>query len=301
MDQEIPEEITLNRNDSIFMRRFDPEYMMPLDLSRSVSMNQNHHTGTNMDKLANMDYGGFINGQQEWKRDSSNLKPHVSSNEMMMEELPQSDHKLPTDDFLDLSLPLEKRFSFLGGEDRENINLIDNNAYTNELLGILNHYSSQANEGTLLQNYEQKTHPLQIHPVKPPKQAQDEIFSHNGERGGRVPAWVSVTRPSCNCNKSQCLKLYCLCFREGYSCHDKCRCLQCLNTDKNKSQVNILRNQKQLRHGNHEADDTYCNCRMSFCEKSYCACAKKGRPCSSLCRCFHCKNPHGAKCGKNQE
>lgn len=124
--------------------------------------------------------------------------------------------------------------------------------------------------------------------------AQFEIFSHFGEAGGMVPEDLNEKRPICNCSKSQCLKLYCICFRKGVTCHHQCKCVGCLNTKENIEKIKLKRSQKVSRKIL-EGDEGTCNCKMSFCEKSYCPCAKSGKGCSKVCRCFHCKNPHGAK------
>ena len=39
-------------------------------------------------------------------------------------------------------------------------------------------------------------------------------------------------RKSCNCTKSQCLKLYCDCFAAGDFCHN-CNCKECFNNLEN--------------------------------------------------------------------
>lgn len=127
------------------------------------------------------------------------------------------------------------------------------------------------------------------HPV-----ANVEIFSHYGEPGGRVPGDVNQKRPLCNCSKTQCLKLYCLCFRQGLVCHPLCKCVGCMNTTENMENIKLNRNQKVSRKLV-EGEESTCNCKMSFCEKSYCACARSRNGCSKLCKCFNCKNPHGVK------
>lgn len=42
-------------------------------------------------------------------------------------------------------------------------------------------------------------------------------------------------------------------------------------------------------------EEIFCSCRMSFCEKSYCACARAQKKCSPKCKCFHCKNSFGPR------
>lgn len=116
---------------------------------------------------------------------------------------------------------------------------------------------------------------------------EDVKYGHDSED-------LDPNRPICTCNKTQCLKLYCICFRKGYSCCSRCKCVGCLNTKQNYELVTVKRTQKIVRKDT-ETEQIYCNCRMNFCEKSYCVCFRKGRACTSLCKCFHCKNRHGAK------
>lgn len=124
----------------------------------------------------------------------------------------------------------------------------------------------------------------------PSRTTGNEVFSNYGD----APFASVPRRPTCNCSKSHCLKLYCLCFKEGYSCGRDCNCTTCQNTPENKKLVEDYRQKKKLR-AEVESDEIFCNCRMSFCEKSYCACAKSGQGCSEFCKCFNCKNPKGAK------
>ena len=144
----------------------------------------------------------------------------------------------------------------------------------------------------------QKTITQEIQPKKEPIEeerpiAQYEIFSHLGESGGKVPSEILQTRPYCNCSKSQCLKLYCLCFRKGVACSKSCNCTGCFNVADNQESVKLTKTHKIARKTTES--EVSCNCKMSFCEKSYCACNKSGRGCSSLCKCFHCKNQFGSK------
>ena len=43
-------------------------------------------------------------------------------------------------------------------------------------------------------------------------------------------------RTICNCTKSNCMKKYCECFKQGYSCNSLCRCMEC----KNKNESNTI-------------------------------------------------------------
>jgi Tesmin/TSO1-like CXC domain, cysteine-rich domain len=302
MDEEQPPELDLARNESIFMRRFDPDYMMQMDLSRSVSMKQNRDLNANMDQSAELDYGTFMKEQHEWEG-KGELGKKAASGQTMMEEIQNPQAINFSDELLDYAIPLQSKFSFLGGEDKENVSFSSNPNYGKEYLNILGYPTANTQvPGMMNQAIDDIPQPKALNqiPLTRPRQAQDEIFSHNGESGGRLPPGIGENRPTCNCTKSQCLKLYCLCFKMGYPCHANCRCCNCKNTQKNHSQVIIRRDQKVLRQGVIEGEETFCNCRMSFCEKSYCVCARKGTGCSSMCKCFHCKNSHGVKV-KNME
>ena len=122
----------------------------------------------------------------------------------------------------------------------------------------------------------------------------DEIFSQYGaakdpESCPKRP-FISEEKNFCSCSRSRCLKLYCQCFRRGVVCGFDCRCRDCENTVQNEEKIRELREPKVSRL---QEEDSCCNCKMSFCEKSYCVCARSGKGCSKKCRCFNCKNPNG--------
>ena len=47
-----------------------------------------------------------------------------------------------------------------------------------------------------------------------------------------------LQRVICNCTKSNCMKKYCECFKQGFNCNSLCRCLEC----KNKIYINNINN-----------------------------------------------------------
>ena len=49
-----------------------------------------------------------------------------------------------------------------------------------------------------------------------------------------------IQRTICNCTKSNCMKKYCECFKQGFSCNPLCRCMDCKN--KNIEEVNNINN-----------------------------------------------------------
>ena len=42
----------------------------------------------------------------------------------------------------------------------------------------------------------------------------------------------------CTCSKSNCCKKYCECYKLGKKCTNKCRCINCMNLDKNNNIIN---------------------------------------------------------------
>lgn len=129
---------------------------------------------------------------------------------------------------------------------------------------------------------------------KKSKTTSDEIFSQTEDHITSVPSHLLAERPVCNCKNSKCLKLYCACFRKGVNCCVECKCTDCQNNVLVMSKSDLKRKQRNALH-RAEAEESCCNCRMSFCEKSYCACARTNKGCGPNCKCFNCKNPHGRK------
>ena len=99
----------------------------------------------------------------------------------------------------------------------------------------------------------------------------------------------------CNCQKTQCNKYYCQCFREGRYCFN-CNCTDCCNKKPEYFATN-----------KHKIDDepkdkkpilVTCTCTKSGCNKNYCECYKSKVRCNSLCRCRNCEN---CEDGKNEK
>jgi hypothetical protein len=105
----------------------------------------------------------------------------------------------------------------------------------------------------------------------------------------------------CTCSKSQCLKMYCPCYKDGKTCGDDCNCQGCKNCPENEELIKWNRRVfKQVRNvpvGGEQPTVT-CNCKNSACENNYCPCNKGGKGCARGCRCFNCENPFNRKRGK---
>ena len=110
-------------------------------------------------------------------------------------------------------------------------------------------------------------------------------FPNNGKRtaAGQTPGPQEAAK--CSCTKSRCLKLYCTCYSSGVPCSEQCACRECLNTEQ------LFREGEQRQ----TKTEACCNCKMTYCEKNYCTCARNQKGCSSQCSCYACKNMFGIK------
>ena len=113
----------------------------------------------------------------------------------------------------------------------------------------------------------------------------------------------SIKSHTCNCNKTNCLKLYCECFANGEVCDPTCRCNSCNNNDNNASLRNQVILNIKLKNPyafenkfNNEptkikkTNNRGCNCKRSKCQKKYCDCYLENCFCSSNCKCENCSN-----------
>ncbi|MCA6492051.1 MAG: TCR domain-containing protein [Chitinophagaceae bacterium] len=165
-------------------------------------------------------------------------------------------------------------------------------------------------------NAKLKTDDKVFQPPLPPRQSQ-----------GFTPMIVEAppTRKiSCNCKNSQCIKLYCDCFRNQTFCQD-CNCENCLNKTDNPTRNNTIAMMKQKNPSVFEpkfkpnkergrplvvepkVDPTAnpvnmflevsrgCHCKRSNCRKKYCECFQYGIECSSMCKCTGCLNGNSGK------
>ena len=64
----------------------------------------------------------------------------------------------------------------------------------------------------------------------------------------------------CNCTKSNCMKKYCECFKQGFSCNSLCRCVDC----QNKKEINNINNNNEIKNMNDIATPEFRDFSGSF-------------------------------------
>jgi len=108
----------------------------------------------------------------------------------------------------------------------------------------------------------------------------------------------------CRCDRSGCLKRYCVCFAAGNVCADDCKCKDCHNderTEERKQRRALAMQDMEKkkanaftpRIGTDKVHTSGCNCKKSGCRKRYCECFQAGVRCTEKCKCCECHNPAG--------
>lgn len=112
------------------------------------------------------------------------------------------------------------------------------------------------------------------------------------------------SKNQCSCKNTQCIKLYCECFRNKKYCID-CGCINCFNLPqyddvrekaakylqkRNKSAFIPKLKETDIGTGVQKQHLKGCKCKNSSCLKNYCECYQLGVTCSDNCGCSDCKN-----------
>lgn len=122
----------------------------------------------------------------------------------------------------------------------------------------------------------------------------------------------------CSCKTSQCLKLYCECFKSLGICGPNCKCEGCQNnTDNFQTRLSALNKTLTSTYGkncyrplsesfvnmkdsnpdfqkidfsNLKKQEIFCRCKKSNCTNNYCSCHVGGKKCGPSCHCLECNN-----------
>ena len=107
----------------------------------------------------------------------------------------------------------------------------------------------------------------------------------------------------CKCKNTNCLKLFCGCFKTLGYCSPKCKCINCLNTKEYENERQfVIKSMKKIDKNSFKKKKNFMqeykgfkiNCLGCICSKgclvNYCVCKKNNGKCSSLCKCLNCVN-----------
>jgi hypothetical protein len=135
--------------------------------------------------------------------------------------------------------------------------------------------------------------------LKLKEESEEKITKGVGEQDKKKKSFKG-----CNCKNTNCLRLFCECFRNLGYCSESCRCLNCLNNLKFKKARDFVVNKTQFINKNAFSNKQIeingenskniinrdgCNCKKN-CDSKYCGCKKFNAKCSNICRCDDCTN-----------
>jgi hypothetical protein len=137
-------------------------------------------------------------------------------------------------------------------------------------------------------------------------QRKKNLVKSNKDKKIYSTSYRKKFQQGCKCSKSKCLRLHCICFKQGKFCDGLCGCNDCYNTENYSNLVEKVKNAtKDINSGAFESKfleierngeivkiTKGCTCMKNNCLKNYCECKKNGLSCTTLCKCDQCFNDH---------
>jgi hypothetical protein len=138
------------------------------------------------------------------------------------------------------------------------------------------------------------------------RRKQNLLKSNQKEKKIYSTSYRKKFQQGCKCSKSKCLRLHCLCFKQGKFCDGLCGCTDCYNSENYAGLVEKVKNATKdinskafeskfleiNRNGEMIKITKGCTCMKNNCLKNYCECKKNGLACTTLCKCDQCFNDH---------
>ena len=138
------------------------------------------------------------------------------------------------------------------------------------------------------------------------QQKQAEAKPIAREKKTYSTAYRKRTQQGCKCSKSKCLRLHCICFKQGKYCDALCGCNDCYNSEAYSGLVEKVKSATKdinsrafeskfleiERDGEKIKITKGCTCMKNNCLKNYCECRKNRLACTTLCKCDQCFNDY---------
>jgi len=188
----------------------------------------------------------------------------------------------------------------MNNNDKIGINETNQNCFKNNNIpncNTLNNDFSISNHSNLKSTYNEQSKQLKNDINNNSKNSDNILNSNNNSNIHNMFFTDYGLGYKCNCQKTQCNKYYCQCYREKRYCFN-CNCQGCQNQKPEYSSSNKHPTEEEKKYKKDIIIS--CTCTKSGCNKNYCECYKNKVKCNSLCRCRNCENCENGKNSKHK-